>query len=66
MFVKPAARVRFTMKVQRELYKKGVRHAFDTWIVHKVHQASLLLKSARCDKKKYFLTVEANQALFDL
>ena len=66
MFVKPAARVRFAAKVQGELYKKGVRHAFDTWIVYKVNPNALLLKSARSKQNHYYLTVEANRALFDL
>jgi hypothetical protein len=67
MLFKPAAKVRFAPKVQSELYKKGVRFALDAWVVYKINQdATLILQSSRASKHHYFLTVDANQALFDL
>jgi hypothetical protein len=69
MLFKPSSKLRFTTKVQAALYKKGVRHAFDTWIVYKVNpNATLMLYSSRALKtrKSYCLTVDADRSLFDL
>lgn len=65
MLFKPDTRVRFTQRVQAELYKKGIRHALDTWIVCGMEKDVVMLRSSRACKRRYYLTVEANQALFD-
>lgn len=65
MLFKPDAKVRFTQRVQAELYKKGIQHALDTWIVCGIEKGVVVLRSSRAAKRRYYLTVEANQALFD-